>query len=93
MHQIKLIINIHNHRCGFFTLTTAPKPKTATVELTSTLHVFHTAPNPVETPHPKRQTFSSGASWLIFAHEISAKTVYSLNFYYVYVQQPNQQIK
>jgi hypothetical protein len=58
-------------------LTTAPNPNTATLESGSTLHVFHTAPSPVDTPQPNKHTFSKGASGAIFAHEISAKTVYS----------------
>lgn len=58
--------------------TTAPSPNTATEELTSTLHVFHTAPKPVLTPHPNKHAFSNGISLLIFAQEISANTVYSL---------------
>ena len=49
----------------------------ATLESGSTLQVFHTAPSPVETPHPNKQTFSRGASSTTFAHEISASTVYS----------------
>eukprot|EP00977_Amphora_coffeiformis_P018054 scaffold6121_cov170-Amphora_coffeaeformis.AAC.4 len=57
--------------------TTAPRPKTATVLLTSTLQVFHTAPKPVEIPHPKRHIFFKSAAGSILAHEISAKTVYS----------------
>lgn len=60
-----------------FTHTTAPRPKTATVLLTSTLQVFHTAPNPVDIPHPKRHIFFRSALGSILAHEISANTVYS----------------
>lgn len=41
---------------------TAPKPKTAHVELGSTFAVFRAAPNPVDTPHPKRQILSNGAA-------------------------------
>jgi len=41
------------------------------------LHVFQTAPQPVETPQPSKHIFSSGASGAILAHEISASTVYS----------------
>jgi hypothetical protein len=59
-------------------LTTAPTPKTATVEFVSTLQVFQTAPRPVETPQPKRQAFLRSALELILAQEISATTVYSL---------------
>lgn len=40
---------------------TAPKPKIAQVEFGSTLAVFSAAPNPVETPHPKRQILSKAA--------------------------------
>jgi hypothetical protein len=57
--------------------TTAPRPKTATDELGSTLHVFRTAPRPVLTPHPNRHTLVRSAAMLILAHEISASTVYS----------------
>ena len=56
---------------------TAPRPKTATELAGSTLHVFHTAPHPVETPQPSRHIFCSGALSSTFAHEISASTVYS----------------
>lgn len=56
---------------------TAPKPNTATVASFSTLQVFQTAPRPVETPHPKRQTLSKGDDWSILAQEISLTTVYS----------------
>ena len=56
---------------------TAPRPKTATELPVSTFALFQTAPQPVETPHPKRQIFSSGASIMTFAQEISASTVYS----------------
>ncbi len=44
-----------------------PRPKTATVAPGSTLAVLSTAPMPVVTPQPSRQTFSSGASLRIFA--------------------------
>ncbi|MCY1182253.1 hypothetical protein D9M73_228060 [compost metagenome] len=54
-----------------------PKPKTATVAPSSTLAVFSTAPMPVVTPHPSRHTFSRGASFGIFAKEISGNTVNS----------------
>jgi len=40
---------------------TAPKPKMAHVESGSTFAVFKAAPNPVETPHPKRQILSKDA--------------------------------
>lgn len=40
---------------------TAPSPKTAHVESGSTFAVFSAAPNPVETPHPRRQTLSKAA--------------------------------
>ena len=56
---------------------TAPRPKTATDEPSSTLHVFHTAPKPVATPQPKRLAFSKGIAGLILAHEIAASTLYS----------------
>jgi hypothetical protein len=42
-----------------------------------TLHVFHTAPKPVDTPQPKRHALLRGMRRLIFAAEISAMTVYS----------------
>ena len=60
-------------------LTTAPRPKTATVLPRCTRQVFQTAPQPVATPQPMRHIFSSGASGVIFASEISATTVYSEN--------------
>jgi hypothetical protein len=41
------------------------------------LAVLSTAPMPVVTPQPSRQTFSSGASLGILATEISGSTVYS----------------
>jgi len=34
--------------------------------------VFHTAPKPVDTPHPKRHALLRGMRRLIFAAEISA---------------------
>lgn len=40
---------------------TAPKPKTAHVESGSTFAVFRAAPNPVDTPQPKRQILSKAA--------------------------------
>lgn len=40
---------------------TAPRPKTAHVESGSTFAVFRAAPNPVDTPHPKRQILSKAA--------------------------------
>src|SRR5690348_11482867 len=55
---------------------TPPRPKTATVDPFSTLAVTVTAPYPVVTPQPRRQTLSSGADGLIFAMEISGTTVY-----------------
>ena len=58
---------------------TAPKPNTATDDPSSTLHVFQTAPRPVETPQPKRQALFRGMRLLIFAALISAITVYSAN--------------
>ncbi|MNQ54907.1 hypothetical protein D3C85_689860 [compost metagenome] len=54
-----------------------PRPKMATVEPAVTLAVLSTAPMPVVTPQPSRQTFSSGASLGILAREISGSTVYS----------------
>ncbi len=42
-----------------------------------TLAVLSTAPMPVVTPQPSRQTFSRGASLAILATEISGSTVYS----------------
>jgi hypothetical protein len=47
----------------------------ATVEPGSTFAVFRTAPIPVVTPHPSRQTLSRGASFLTFARAISGTTV------------------
>lgn len=41
---------------------TAPKPKTAHVEPVSIFAVFRAAPNPVDTPHPKRQILSNSAA-------------------------------
>lgn len=40
---------------------TAPNPNTAHVEFDSTFAVFKAAPNPVETPQPKRHILSKGA--------------------------------
>ena len=54
-----------------------PMPKIATDEPSSTLAVFMTAPMPVVTPQPSRQTSSSGASGLTLASDISGSTVYS----------------
>ncbi|MNV92123.1 hypothetical protein D3C71_1866770 [compost metagenome] len=54
-----------------------PRPKIATVAPSSTLAVLSTAPMPVVTPQPSRQTLSSGASLGILAREISGSTVYS----------------
>ncbi|MNH24572.1 hypothetical protein D3C79_845160 [compost metagenome] len=56
-----------------------PRPKIATLAPSSTLAVLITAPMPVVTPQPSRQTFSSGASLGILAREISGSTVYSEN--------------
>lgn len=55
---------------------TAPNPKTTTDLPYPTLQVFQTAPQPVDTPHPKRQTLFKSADLLILAQEISANTVY-----------------
>ncbi|MND08753.1 hypothetical protein D3C83_316010 [compost metagenome] len=55
-----------------------PRPNTATVLPGCTLAVLITAPMPVVTPQPSRQTFSSGAALLITAVDTSATTVYSL---------------
>ena len=41
--------------------------------------MFHTAPKPVEMPHPNRHALFRGMRGLIFAALISAMTVYSLN--------------
>lgn len=41
---------------------TAPRPKTAHVELGSTFAVLRAAPNPVDTPQPKRQILSKAAA-------------------------------
>ncbi len=54
-----------------------PRPKMATVAPASTFAVFITAPIPVVTPQPSRQTSSSGASGLTLASDISGSTVYS----------------
>lgn len=62
---------------------TAPRPKTATEVPGSTLQVFKTAPHPVDTPHPSTQILLKSQCGLIFAAEIAAMTVYSLN-----VEQP-----
>ena len=55
---------------------TAPIPKTTTDLPKPTLQVFQTAPQPVETPQPNRQTLFKSADLLILAQEISANTVY-----------------
>jgi hypothetical protein len=60
-----------------------PSPNTATESPGCTLAVFCTAPRPVVTPQPSRQTCSWLACGLIFASETSATTVYSLK-----VEQP-----
>ena len=60
-----------------------PNPKIATVSPSCTFAVLSTAPIPVVTPQPSRQTSSSGAFLLTFAKDISGKTVYSEN-----VEQP-----
>lgn len=57
---------------------TAPNPKTATELYGLSFAVFHTAPQPVETPQPSRQTFFRSEFLSIFAAEISEMTVYSL---------------
>ena len=62
---------------------TAPRPKTATEDMGSTLAVFQTAPSPVATPQPKRHDRLGSSTGLTLAHEISASTVYSAN-----VEQP-----
>ncbi|MNG15334.1 hypothetical protein D3C84_991540 [compost metagenome] len=54
-----------------------PRPKMATVAPSSTLAVLSTAPIPVVTPQPSRQTLSNGASFGITATETSGSTVYS----------------
>jgi integrating conjugative element protein (TIGR03761 family) len=65
-------------------LRSPPSSNTSsTVSPSCTLAVFLTAPNPVVTPQPSKQTCSGFASGLIFASETSATTVYSLN-----VEQP-----
>ena len=74
-------------------LTTAPRPKTATVEFVSTLQVFHTAPRPVETPHPKRHAFFRSALGLILAQEISAITVYSLMVLHLFLGKGYMDVK
>ncbi|MNF81572.1 hypothetical protein D3C84_638500 [compost metagenome] len=55
-----------------------PSPKMATLSPSLTLAVFITAPMPVVTPQPSRQTSSSGAAGSTLAMEISGSTVYSL---------------
>ena len=60
-----------------------PSPNTATLSPGCTLAVFFTAPRPVVTPQPSRQTCSGLAAGLILASETSATTVYSLK-----VEQP-----
>ncbi|MPN27728.1 hypothetical protein SDC9_175162 [bioreactor metagenome] len=60
-----------------------PRPNTATVSPSCTLAVFLTAPRPVVTPQPSRQTCSGLASGLTLASETAATTVYSLK-----VEQP-----
>jgi hypothetical protein len=55
----------------------------ATVAPSSTFAVFITAPMPVVTPQPSKQTSSHGAVLLTLAKEISGNTVYSEN-----VEQP-----
>ena len=60
-----------------------PRPNTATVSPACTLAVLCTAPMPVVTPQPSRQTCSWLACGLIFASDTSATTVYSLK-----VEQP-----
>lgn len=57
--------------------STLPKPKIATVAPASTFAVLSTAPIPVVMPQPNKHTLSKGASLLIFATEISGRTVYS----------------
>jgi hypothetical protein len=49
-----------------------PRPNTATLSPRCTFAVLCTAPMPVVTPQPSRQTFSSGAAGSIFASETSA---------------------
>ncbi|MNR26668.1 hypothetical protein D3C85_1438980 [compost metagenome] len=56
-----------------------PKPNIATVDPSSTLAVLRTAPIPVVTPQPSKQTCSRGAALGILANEISGTTVYSEN--------------
>ena len=56
---------------------TPPRPKTATDAPGSTFAVCSTAPIPVVTAQPSRQTLSSGASGRIFASAISGSTVHS----------------
>jgi len=52
-------------------------PKTATVEPGSTFAVLRIAPMPVGTAQPITQALDNGASFEIFATEISGRTVYS----------------
>ncbi len=58
---------------------TAPRPKTTILDPGSTLQVFHTAPHPVEIPHPSKHTLFKSAKGFILATDISANTVYSEN--------------
>ena len=60
-----------------------PRPNTATESPGCTLAVFFTAPRPVVTPQPSRQTCSGFASGWTLASDTSATTVYSLK-----VEQP-----
>ena len=60
-----------------------PRPNTATLSPVCTFAVLWTAPMPVVTPQPSRQTCSGFASGLTLASETSATTVYSLK-----VEQP-----
>mmetsp|Transcript_126644 Transcript_126644/g.358206 ORF Transcript_126644/g.358206 Transcript_126644/m.358206 type:complete len:229 (+) Transcript_126644:179-865(+) len=56
---------------------TAPMPNTAAVAPRGTLAVFHTAPQPVEMPQPRRHTFSRGASLRTLARDCAWSTLYS----------------
>src|SRR5688500_4924903 len=56
---------------------TPPRPNTTTVEPRLTVAEFSTAPTPVVMPQPSQHTFTSGASFGIFASAISGNTVYS----------------
>lgn len=58
---------------------TAPNPQTATVEPGVTVVLLMAAPHPVLIPQPNTQTLFKSAALLIFAAEIYAITVYSLN--------------